>query len=35
MRMVLALLGAKRTRILALVSALAIAFDCILIDMMA
>jgi hypothetical protein len=31
---VLALLGAKRTRILTIVSGLAIAFDCVLIDMM-
>jgi hypothetical protein len=32
---VLVLLGAKRTRILTIVSGLAIAFDCVLIDMMA
>jgi hypothetical protein len=33
--LVFALLRAKRTRVLTLVSALAIAFDCVLIDMMA
>jgi hypothetical protein len=33
--LVLAILGARRTRILIVVSVIAIAFDCILIDMMA